>query len=229
MDHHIGNAPRFELFPNFEHSHKIASESAHLMTSHQDFRQHRNTAESHLPTMHIEGAHSRTADATRHNASRHSGEQHLAHGHSHTRHRSGDTTYAANPEGHHTRSRSHAAAQDTDIDAKAARHPKAANITDTSTVSGGEVKSAVASWYHEGTKTANREPFNPDGLTAASKTLPFGTRLEVTNPANGNHVIVRINDRGPYVQGRSIDLSRGAARQLGMIDQGVAHINYRIL
>jgi len=226
MDHNIGNA-RFELFPNFEHSHKIAAESAHLMTSHQDFRQHRSTAESHLPTMHIEGAHSRTTDARHHHSARHTGEQQVAHSHSHLRHGSSESIYAANPEGHQARTRVHAAAQDTE--ATAVKHAKAANNADTSTVAGGEVKSAVASWYHEGTKTANGEHFNPDGLTAASKTLPFGTRLEVTNPANGNHVIVRINDRGPFVQGRSIDLSRGAARQLGMIDQGVAHINYRIL
>jgi rare lipoprotein A len=93
----------------------------------------------------------------------------------------------------------------------------------------GESGDAVASWYHEGRKTANGERYRPDGLTVASKTLPFGTKLEVTNPANGNHVIVRVNDRGPFVHGRDLDLSRGAARQLGMINQGVANVQYRVL
>jgi rare lipoprotein A len=70
--------------------------------------------------------------------------------------------------------------------------------------------------------TANGEHFNPHGFTAASKTLPFGTRLHVTNPRNGRSVIVRVNDRGPYIKGRSLDLAKGAATALGMVAQGTA-------
>ena len=74
----------------------------------------------------------------------------------------------------------------------------------------------VASWYGSGRRTANGEPFNPNGLTAAHRTLPFGTHVRVTNHKNGRSVIVRINDRGPFVRGRSIDLAKGAARAIGM-------------
>lgn len=92
-----------------------------------------------------------------------------------------------------------------------------------------ETKNITASWYHTGKVTANGERFKPDGLTAASKTLPFGTMLEVTNPDNGESVVVRINDRGPYIKGRQLDLSRGAARELGIMDEGVADLKYRII
>jgi rare lipoprotein A len=77
-----------------------------------------------------------------------------------------------------------------------------------------------ASFYSSGSRTASGEPFNQHGYTAASRTLPFGTRLHVTNPATGRSVIVRVNDRGPFVRGRDLDLSRGAAAAIGMIAQG---------
>jgi rare lipoprotein A len=83
----------------------------------------------------------------------------------------------------------------------------------------------TASYYSTGLKTANGEAFDPDGFTAASRTLPFGTRLQVTNPATGRSVIVRINDRGPFIRGRALDLSRGAAAVLGMIERGVANVH----
>lgn len=73
----------------------------------------------------------------------------------------------------------------------------------------------LATFYWQGTRTANGERFNPDGLTAAHMKLPFGTRLHVTNPHNGRSVSVRINDRGPATIAW-IDLSRGAARELGL-------------
>jgi rare lipoprotein A len=73
-----------------------------------------------------------------------------------------------------------------------------------------------ASYYCSGYRTASGEHFNPNGFTAAHRTLPFGTRLSVTNPANGRTVIVRINDRGPFVRGVSLDLARGAAFAIGM-------------
>ena len=85
----------------------------------------------------------------------------------------------------------------------------------------------VASWYgpgFQGHPTSTGERFNEYGMTAASRTLPLGSRVRVTNPANGRSVEVRINDRGPYVRGRSIDLSKGAAERLGMARTGVAPV-----
>ncbi|OIN09204.1 septal ring lytic transglycosylase RlpA family protein [Oceanisphaera psychrotolerans] len=85
----------------------------------------------------------------------------------------------------------------------------------------------MASYYgarHHGRKTASGERFNKDALTAAHRTLPFGTRVRVTNLNNRKSVIVRINDRGPYARGRIIDLSEQAARELNMIRQGVARV-----
>ena len=77
-----------------------------------------------------------------------------------------------------------------------------------------------ASWYGEelrGKKTASGEKFNPDGLTAAHRTLPFGTCLVVGNPRNGKSVNVRVNDRGPFAKDRVLDLAAGAARSIGMV------------
>ncbi len=77
-----------------------------------------------------------------------------------------------------------------------------------------------ASWYALHSRTASGERMNPSALTAAHRSLPFGTKLRVTNKYNGRSVIVRINDRGPFVKGRMLDLSRGAASQLGFIGSG---------
>jgi rare lipoprotein A (peptidoglycan hydrolase) len=85
----------------------------------------------------------------------------------------------------------------------------------------------VASWYgpgFAGRRTSNGEIYNPEGLTAASKTLPLGSHVRVTNPDTGRSVVVRINDRGPYVSGRSLDLSHGAARQIGLTSAGVGRV-----
>ena len=87
----------------------------------------------------------------------------------------------------------------------------------------------MASWYDEPQMTASGERFNPNALTAAHRTLPFGTRVRVINTRNGRSVIVRINDRGPYSHKRIIDLSKAAARQLGMIDAGVAPVEIEVL
>ena len=77
-----------------------------------------------------------------------------------------------------------------------------------------------ASWYALHSRTANGERMNPSAMTAAHRSLPFGTRVRVTNQKNGRSVVVRINDRGPFVKGRFLDLSRGAAKQLGFISSG---------
>ena len=84
-----------------------------------------------------------------------------------------------------------------------------------------------ASWYgpgFNGRSTANGERFNQGALTAAHKSLPFGTKLRVTNKRNGKSVVVRINDRGPFVRGRMLDLSKGAAGRIGMIGAGHASV-----
>ena len=82
----------------------------------------------------------------------------------------------------------------------------------------------TASYYDSGYRTASGERFNPNGFTAAHRTLPFGTRLQVTNPRTGRSVVVRINDRGPFVRGRSLDLARGAAFAIGMRGTGAVRI-----
>lgn len=87
----------------------------------------------------------------------------------------------------------------------------------------------VASFYSEGTRTASGEKFDAKQLTAAHPTLPFGTRLRVTNVANGQSVTVRVNDRGPYVPGRIVDVSYSAAETLGMIDGGLAKVKLDVV
>ena len=90
-----------------------------------------------------------------------------------------------------------------------------------------QVQSGKASFYPKkfsGRRTASGERLHHDSLTCAHRTYPFGTRLKVTNPANGQSVIVRVTDRGPYVKGRIIDLSVRAARELGIISQGIAPV-----
>ncbi len=95
---------------------------------------------------------------------------------------------------------------------------------------GYSIRFGVASWYDGPTQiTANGEAFQPDGLTAASRTLPFDTRVRVTNLRNGLSVVVRINDRGPYVDGRAIDLTPEAADELGMLQKGLAPVSIEIL
>jgi rare lipoprotein A len=90
----------------------------------------------------------------------------------------------------------------------------------------------LASYYadkYQGRKTANGETFDTGKLTAAHRTLPFGTRVRVTNLDNGKSVVVRVNDRGPFVAGRIIDLSPAAARKLEMLRAGVVRVRLDIL
>jgi rare lipoprotein A len=75
-----------------------------------------------------------------------------------------------------------------------------------------------------GQATASGEPYNPKDLTAASRNLPIGSTVKVTNPETGRSVKVRINDRGPFVHGRSLDLSKSAAERIGITDKGVARV-----
>ncbi len=87
----------------------------------------------------------------------------------------------------------------------------------------------LASYYWQPQRVASGGWFNPNALTAAHKTLPFGTRVRVTNLRNGRSVVVRINDRGPYIRGRIIDLSRRAAQIVGMTKAGVVPVSVKIL
>jgi rare lipoprotein A len=95
------------------------------------------------------------------------------------------------------------------------------------TSSGGET--GVASYYWQPQRVASGGWFNPNAWTAAHKSLPFGTRVRVTRLDNGNSVDVTINDRGPYVSGRIIDLSRRAAQAIGMTGQGLARVRVAVV
>jgi rare lipoprotein A len=89
--------------------------------------------------------------------------------------------------------------------------------------------SGTASYYWEDSLVATGARFNPDGLTAAHRTLPFGTHLRVTDLVSKKSVVVTVNDRGPFVDGRVLDLSRGAARVLGMLERGLTKIKAVVL
>lgn len=86
-----------------------------------------------------------------------------------------------------------------------------------------------ASWYSAGTRTASGERMNANALAAAHRSLPFGTRVRVENLRNGRSVIVRINDRGPFIRGRVIDLTRGAATRIGMVEAGVEQVRVTVV
>jgi rare lipoprotein A len=96
----------------------------------------------------------------------------------------------------------------------------------------GETETGVASWYgppYHGRRSANGDIFDMEKLTAAHRTLPFDTWLEVTNLANKKHVDVRITDRGPFVNGRIIDLSMAAARELDMVQAGIVRVKIKVI
>lgn len=89
--------------------------------------------------------------------------------------------------------------------------------------------SGLASYYWQPQRVASGGWFNPNAMTAAHKTLPFGTKVKVTNKKNGKSVIVTINDRGPYVKGRVIDLSKAAAQKIQMTKSGVVPVTIAAL
>ena len=96
----------------------------------------------------------------------------------------------------------------------------------------GGPQSGMASYYadkYHGRKTASGETFDQNKMTAAHRTLPFGTKVRVTNVTNGKSVAVRVNDRGPFVRGRVIDLSRAAAEKLGIVRAGLADVRVEVL
>ena len=100
------------------------------------------------------------------------------------------------------------------------------------TVAVAQTISGAASWYgpkFHGRTTANGERFDMHALTAAHRTLPFGTKVRVVNPDSGKAVVVRINDRGPYAGHRVIDLSRKAAESIGLVSKGVGRVKLEVL
>jgi rare lipoprotein A (peptidoglycan hydrolase) len=103
-------------------------------------------------------------------------------------------------------------------------HNVGRNVAHEVVLEGPRSFSGMASYYSEGQHVASGGTFNPSGLTCAHRTLPFGTRLRVADPSSGRSVEVVVNDRGPYVRGRVLDLSLAAARALGMIGRGVMRI-----
>jgi len=103
--------------------------------------------------------------------------------------------------------------------------PSEHHVAKTGPATGG----GIASFYTEDSKTASGERYDPTELTAAHPSLPFGTRLRVTNTATGKSVTVRVNDRGPYVPGRVVDVSYSAAQALGMVHSGTANVKLDVV
>ena len=96
----------------------------------------------------------------------------------------------------------------------------------------GQVLTGIASYSHDslqGNKTASGQIYDKRKMSAAHKTLPLGTRVRVTDKRTGKSIVVRINDRGPFVKGRIIDLSRKAAQELGIIQRGISPVKVEIL
>ncbi|WP_294080979.1 septal ring lytic transglycosylase RlpA family protein [Sphingomonas sp.] len=119
-----------------------------------------------------------------------------------------------------------AAAQDADFEDESVAATQGEADIET------EIAGGMASYYGRelaGNRTASGERFDPEEMTAAHRTLPFGTRVRVTDPTSGRSVIVRINDRGPFHKSRLIDLSQAAARELGMIRRGSAMVQITVL
>jgi rare lipoprotein A len=127
------------------------------------------------------------------------------------------------------------AAQQTSRGASLAHRRVAAARKHTPSASSGKpaategASHGIASYYWQGTKTASGEKFNTNDLTAAHPTLPFGTKLRVTNVSSGQSVTVRVNDRGPFVRGRVVDVSYAAAEELGMVGGGVAKVKLDVV
>lgn len=122
--------------------------------------------------------------------------------------------------------------QEPKVEAIEIPEAKPAPVAEPAPEKGRVIGSGEASYYgpgFAGRPTANGETFNPSELTAAHRSLPFGSRVRVTNLANDKSIVVRINDRGPFVADRLIDVSQGAARQLGMISSGTARVQLEVL
>jgi rare lipoprotein A len=117
-------------------------------------------------------------------------------------------------------------ATDEDGAVRAAAPPPAAEREPAKSIGSGcnGGRRIISAFYSQGQRTASGQPFDPHAMTAAHRTLPFGTRLTVTNPRTGKSVIVFVNDRGPFVTGVSLDLSLGAAQAIGLRSTGTVCI-----
>lgn len=115
-----------------------------------------------------------------------------------------------------------------DVTAPASEIEEPAPSAPQETVLGRGSASYYASKFN-GRRTASGERFDNSDLTAAHRSLPFGSRVRVTNPANGRSVVVRVNDRGPFTRGRLIDVSRAAAEELGMVARGHADVELALI
>lgn len=110
----------------------------------------------------------------------------------------------------------------------ASNDPSTTGSISQASLTGKEFQKGTASWYgpgFHGRKTASGERFNSNDMTAAHRSLPFGTRLKVTNESNGRSVVVRVNDRGPFAHRRIIDLAKGPAQALGLTSSGTAYVS----
>ena len=116
----------------------------------------------------------------------------------------------------------------TEVTAPASETEAPAASAPQETVLGRGSASYYASKFN-GRRTASGERFDNSDLTAAHRSLPFGSRVRVTNPANGRSVVVRVNDRGPFTRGRLIDVSRAAAEELGMVARGHADVELALI
>lgn len=118
------------------------------------------------------------------------------------------------------------------VDVAAIEHSHPAGEQEAAGQFGKGLGSGSASYYaakFHGRRTASGERFDNTAMTAAHRTLPFGSKVRVTNPANGRSVVVRINDRGPFTRGRAIDVSHAAAKQLGLIARGHGTVELALL
>lgn len=147
------------------------------------------------------------------------------------RQRSEDRSTASKPtrEGRSARATRTTPAAGEQTERRAARPQRVARETSSSNSGGTSIGGGLASYYWQPQRVASGGWFNPNALTAAHKTLPFGTRVRVTNERNGQSVDVTINDRGPYIAGRVIDLSSAAAGAINMKGAGVVPVRIAVL
>jgi rare lipoprotein A len=127
-----------------------------------------------------------------------------------------------------SREREARSTESTSTDETGAEAPRPAAATGRVLLTLEGVASYYADEFH-GKLTSNGETFDMDGITAAHRTFPFGTKVRVTNLENSKSVVVRVNDRGPFKEGRIIDLSRGAAREIDLIRSGTASVKLEVL
>ena len=105
-------------------------------------------------------------------------------------------------------------------------------VSDAQAPNSSQIQKGIASYYHDslhGMKTASGERYHRGRLTAAHKTLPLGTKIQVTDTRTGRSIVVKVNDRGPFAKGRILDLSREAADELGIIKKGVASVELKVV